>query len=272
MKRRKTLEEQYIYRLNRTEMKSRIQGLTGFEEERKKIKRLSKLIFGSTGEKISEYFEFLNINGNVLLFGKPGTGKTSICYECMLEKPEASFYQVNMSFLISEKLGRTSRLITELFEKVISEAQEYPIFLLIEEVESFLPNREFSRDLEDMKRALTVFMQYMDKRIHNLMILCTTNYIENLDPAIIRRFSYIFEVTNPDKKAVLEFLTSDKNPFAQYFKNKTINEKIADQVVSKKMTFSDIKANMRAIVLENENIDQMDGRTLLNRLSEENER
>lgn len=36
MKRRKTLEEQYIYRLNRTEMKSSIQGLTGFEEERNK--------------------------------------------------------------------------------------------------------------------------------------------------------------------------------------------------------------------------------------------
>ena len=68
--------------------------------KKKEIKRLSKLIFGSTGEKISEYFEFLNINGNVLLFGKPGTGKTSIKKKCLSPaKKHSSTYQE------SEKIG-----------------------------------------------------------------------------------------------------------------------------------------------------------------------
>lgn len=250
-------------------MESRIKSLSGYEKEREEIKALSRLIFKITGKDEHECLQFLDLNGNVLLYGRPGTGKTSICYECMLETPGASFYQVNCSELIFEKLGKTQKMIDELFKEVIDEAKTYPTYLLIEEIETFLPNRDRSKDLEDMKRALTVFMHYMERNIPNLMILCTTNYIQNLDPAIVRRFSYKFEVSNPNEIAVNGFLTSKDNPFNSYFTDEVINEKIAHKVVEKNMTFADLKNIMRKLFLEKQDIRQVNGTALLSKLKEE---
>lgn len=250
-------------------MKSRIKSLSGFEKEREEIKALSRLIFETKKKDVHECLQFLDLNGNVLLYGRPGTGKTSICYACMLETPSASFYQVNCSALISEKLGKTQKLIDELFKEVIDEAKKYPTYLLIEEIETFLPNRDGSKDLEDMKRALTVFMHYMEREIPNLMIFCTTNYIQNLDPAIIRRFSYKFEVLNPNEIAVNEFLTNKDNPFNCYFTDEVINKKIAYKVVENNMTFADLKNIMRKLFLEKQDIGQVNGTALLSKLKEE---
>ncbi|HIT64224.1 MAG TPA: AAA family ATPase, partial [Candidatus Ventrimonas merdavium] len=178
------MDEKYLFMLDKEEMKTRVKALTGFEKERDEIKALSKIIFDMDIENI-EYMKFLNINGNVLLFGKPGTGKTSICYDCMLENTSASYYQLNMTALVSEKLGKTAQKINEVFEEVLNESKKYPVYLLIEEIEVFLPNRRESKDLEDMKRALTIFMHYLDKINPNLMVMCTTNHLESLDPAIV---------------------------------------------------------------------------------------
>lgn len=68
------MDEKYLFMLDKEEMKTRVKALTGFEKERDEIKTLSKIIFDMDIENI-EYMKFLNINGNVLLFGKPGTGK-----------------------------------------------------------------------------------------------------------------------------------------------------------------------------------------------------
>ena len=189
------MDEKYLFMLDKEKMKTRVKALTGFEKERDEIKTLSKIIFDMDIENI-EYMKFLNINGNVLLFGKPDTGKTSICYDCMLENTSASYYQLNMAALVSEKLGKTAQKINEVFEELLNESKKYPVYLLIEEIEAFLPNRRESKDLEDMKRALTIFMHYLDKINPNLMVMCTTNHLESLDPAIVRRFTYKIEITN----------------------------------------------------------------------------
>ena len=68
------MDEKYLFMLDKEEMKTRVKALTGFEKERDEIKTLSKIIFDMDIENI-EYMKFLNINGNVLLFGKPGTGE-----------------------------------------------------------------------------------------------------------------------------------------------------------------------------------------------------
>lgn len=266
------MDEKYIYKLDRKEMKSQISTLSGFDKERREIKTISELIFSVKDKDISKYLQFLHLNGNVLLFGRPGTGKTSICYECMLSTPKASLYQINISSLISEKLGKTSKIIDELFQDIVEEAEEYPTYLLIEEIEAFFPNRNKSRDLEDMKRALTTFMHYLDIIIPNLMILCTTNYLQNLDPAIIRRFSYKFEVTNPCKSAIISFLTNKENPFESFFRDKSVNEKIADEIVKRNMTFADVKYIMRSLFLEKKQIEQVNGNALLTKVLEEDVR
>lgn len=248
--RRERLDEKYLFTLDKAEMREKVRALTGFEKERNEIKMLANIIFGNGAKNIEEYMKFLNLNGNVLLFGKPGTGKTSICYDCMLDNMSASHYQLNMSALISEKLGKTAQKIDEIFREILNETKKYPVYLLIEEIEAFLPNRRESKDLEDMKRALTVFMHYLDKTNPNLVVICTTNYIENLDSAIIRRFSYKVETNKCSTEDIEKFLSNEENTFHDFFGDKLMNKRIAEEAYKRKMTFSDLKNMMKILFLE----------------------
>lgn len=241
------------FRISREVMKSKAGFLVGSEQIRKNLESLRNLVFSNISN-YKQYTEFLDINGNVLLYGKPGTGKTSICYECMLADSDASCYNVNISTLISEKLGKTPNLINDFFEVVINDTSKYRVFLLLEEIEAFLPNRSNSKDLDDMKRALTVFMHYLDMRTPNLMILCTTNYKSLLDPAILRRFCFKYEVVN-NKQDFIEFFISPNNPFHAEFENNYRLEELANNVIEKKLTFSDLKFIMRSLCFSQHGVD-----------------
>lgn len=266
------MEEKYLFIIDKEEMETKVKALTGFEKERDEIKALAKIVFDNGIKEIEKYISFLNMNGNVLLYGKPGTGKTSICYDCMLDYTKATYYQVNMSALISEKMGKTAQKIDEIFRELLDEASRYPIYLLIEEIEAFLPNRSEAKDLEDMKRALTIFMHYLDKLNPNLMVLCTTNYIENLDPAIVRRFSYKIEIANNSIEDMEKFLVNKDNPFNPYFGETSLNRKIAAKIIEKGMTFSDVKNVMKKLFLESNKIDNVNGSNFYKMIMEENDR
>ena len=246
--------EKSSFKLDKERMKEKSNNLIGFNEVRKELNDISKISFRSNDVNTNNEIIFLDISGKVLLSGPPGTGKTSLCYDCMLKYPEASFYHVNLSSLMSEKLGKTPKLIHEFFEEIIKETKNYQTFLLLEEIEAFLPNRKESKDLEDMKRGLTVFMHYLDMNISNLMILCTTNYKSLLDAAIIRRFSFIYEMQKPSKEDYIEFFKNKDNPFHECFLDEIKTDELIDLLILKKMTFSDIKHIMRKIYISNNRI------------------
>lgn len=240
------------YMIEKEIMESKTRLIIGAEQIRNQLKFIRDFVFNE--ETNDEYTKFLDIRGIVLLYGKPGTGKTSICYECMLGYPDASYYNLNMSTLISEKLGKTAKLVNAFFEKIIEETKKYKVFLLIEEIEAFLPNRSNSKELEDMKRALTVFMHYLDLRIPNLMILCTTNYKDLLDTAILRRFIFTYKISNDDKQDFEKFLVSEGNPFHNKFENESLDE-LTNSLIEKGMTFSDLKLLMRSLCFGQQGLD-----------------
>lgn len=252
------------FKVTRDQLKIYHTGLVGYHRQREEIDRIIKFCFDSNLER--KYWDFLHMNGNILLYGKPGTGKTSIVYECAFNNEKATFYSVNLSSLISEKLGKTEKAITAFFDEVFQEAKSSATILLIEEIEAYLPNRFFSKDLDDMKRALTIFMHYLDLSVRNLVIICTTNHKDLLDPAILRRFSYIYEIENNKKKDVIDFLTQEKNPFSNEFVDKEINEKIAEYFITHHMTFSDLKYHMRMLFILNKKVNSA---TLLSHLEQE---
>lgn len=238
------------FKITRDQLKKYSTGLVGYSKQRAEIDRIIKLCFSSSIER--KYWDFLHMNGNILLYGKPGTGKTSIVYECAFNNEKATFYSINLSSLISEKLGKTEKAMTDFFEEVLQEAATSATILLIEEIEAFLPNRSFSKDLEDMKRTLTVFMHYLDLFVQNLVIICTTNHKDLLDPAILRRFSFIYKIENNEKQDIIDFLTQGKNPFSSGFSDKEINKEIAQYVVDHKMTFSELKYHMKMLFVSGE--------------------
>lgn len=236
-----------LFELSKEDMKRKTNIILGNEIIREQLKEITDNIFN--GENNLDVMRFLDINGNVLLYGRPGTGKTAICYECMLKAVKASYYHLNLSTLISEKLGKTAKLIDQFFIDLIKKTEKYQVFLLVEEIEAFLPDRSNSKELEDMKRALIVFMHYLDKHIPNLVVLCTTNHKSNLDEAILRRFAFQYEVMNNEKKAFVEFLTWKDNPFKNNFTDNDKNLKIAELLIENNFTFSDLKHLMRELYI-----------------------
>lgn len=250
-----------FFELTREEMQIRTELIVGNDKIRNNLKKIVCENFDKNHQK--EIIHFLDLKRNILLYGKPGTGKTSICYETMLNLVDASYYHLNVSSLISEKLGKTPKLIDSFFKEVLEKTERYQVILLIEEIEAFLPNRNNSKELEDMKRALTIFMHYLDKDIDNLIVLCTTNHIESLDAAITRRFSFRYEIVNNDKEAFITFLTSSKNPLKNNFISEEDNIRIAELLIKKNATFSELKHYMRELYVSELELNSTELRKLM---------
>lgn len=240
--------EENLYKIKKETLEKKSNLLIGNEDIRKE---LENIITVSSKDREKE-FSFLDISGNVLIHGRPGFGKTSIIYEQMLKAKNNGFetYHLNIASLISEKMGKTAKAIDEFFQKLIVESKKYKIILLIEEIEVFLPNRD-GKDHDDMKRALTTFMHYMDNPINNLIIFCTTNHKDKLDKAILRRFSFIYEINIISTDMIVEFLNHDKNPFKDIGAEKEKKE-LSKLLCEKGVSFSDIKLIMRKVYLRND--------------------
>lgn len=252
-----------LYPIPKSQIQNYCLCLSGSEQERLLINNLvSNCLKRQLQPNQKEKWGFLHLNGNILLYGNPGMGKTSIVYECAMQHPKATLYNINISSLISEKLGQTEKRVSEFFDEVIVEAEQNATILLLEEIEAFLPNRT-SDDLADMKRALTVFMQYLDLSLSNLVIFCTTNHKEMLDPAIIRRFSLVLEIKNDSAEAVLSFLTNENNPFSPSFSDDKCNMEIANLFTKHNLSFSQLKNYMKRIYIAEDNLCSQSLLTLL---------
>lgn len=120
---------------------------------------------------------------NMLLYGKPGTGKTSFVHAL---SNELKFPLVKLS---GEYLSAyaTSHFESDRLSLVASSFSRSIIF--IDEVDLYTYNRETTdtSDESDQKRILlSDLLEFLDKIGNgNVVILCT-NHIDRLDPALIR--------------------------------------------------------------------------------------
>lgn len=116
------------------------------------------------------------------LYGPPGTGKSAFARH-LAEALGLAPLVKRGSDLLSKWVGATERLIAEAFE----EARSGKCFLIIDEAEGFLWSRSgASRSWEvSMVNELLVAIES-----HPLPFACTTNHLEMLDPAALRRFGF----------------------------------------------------------------------------------
>ena len=127
------------------------------------------------------------------LQGPPGTGKSAFVRH-LAERVGLEVVQKRASDLMSMWVGETEKTIAEAFAE--ARAQEH--FLVFDEADSLLADRRFAHrswEISQVNEMLT----WME--LHPLPFACTTNYVEHLDPATLRRFDF---------KIALDFLAPEQ--------------------------------------------------------------
>lgn len=223
-----------------------------FGEEIQSIEQMIKsLIDIMMNEKSSLMdYGFFDIRGTVLLYGTPGVGKTSLMNNCMkyaLEKYQADCYELATSQIVEADLGKATKNLNDALQEF--EDQKKGV-LFIDEIDRICISRKYD-EISELKRMLIEFMQFFDKQkpSNKKVILCCTNVINQIDEALIRRFSICKEIGNPSRKELLEFANTCMKKAGYKGKVVAIKEKTI-------ITFDDLKRVFRNnLLLQKETVE-----------------
>lgn len=136
----------------------------------------------------------LNYKTGILLYGEPGTGKSSLI------KSICSDYHYDM---VEIDLSTFNTLDTNVLASVISNTDGRQVVVL-EDIDCLILDRENKDINKDEKTIINKLLQFLDSNSspNNVIIIATTNHIELLDEAILRngRFDLKLEVKSIKKK------------------------------------------------------------------------
>ncbi len=121
-------------------------------------------------------------HGNLCFYGAPGTGKTALGEHIAtaLEKP---LIIKQASDLMSKFVGETEQQMAAMFR----EAETEKAVLLLDEADSFLMDRRGAQRTYEVTEV-NEMLQGMER--YNGIFICTTNLLDRLDQAALRRFTF----------------------------------------------------------------------------------
>jgi len=156
----------------------------------------------------------------ILLYGKPGTGKTLLA-KAVANESGVNFISIKGPQLISRYVGESERGVRETFRKAKHAA---PTILFLDEIDSLIPRRgSSSTDAHVTERVISQFLTEMDgiEELKGVVVLAATNRLDLVDPAILRsgRFDLLFELPVPDEQTREEI-------FRIHTKNKPLDKDV----------------------------------------------
>ena len=153
-------------------------------------------------------YEALGITfpASVVLHGPPGCGKT-FALERLTEYLDWPIFFINSNSVGSPYIHETARKVGAVFDKAMDAA---PSIVVIEEMESYLSDRQMheSTGLHHVEEVGEFLRRIPEAHERRVLIIGTTNRLEMIDPAIIRRgrFDHMVEVGMPSTDEVAELL------------------------------------------------------------------
>ena len=187
--------------------------------------------------KHPEVFEGFMLARGAVLYGEPGTGKTFLA-DAFVNESGATQFRISGTELAGKYVGESEKNCRELFASAV---ESQPSVIFIDEFDALGKSRGNGDNYND--KLLNQFLSCtsdLEKRGDKVIILGSTNRIEDIDPAILRsgRFDLHLEVKKPDlesTKTILNLKTKGK-PL-----DKKLNKNLlAEKMFSKSMTGADI--------------------------------
>lgn len=132
-------------------------------------------------------------NISLCLHGQPGTGKTAWVRH-LAQQLGMEVLVKKTSDLLGSYVGQTERAIADAFEQARNEES----FLIFDEADSLLRDRRHSRQQWEIS-LVNEMLTWMES--HPLPFACTTNLMQELDPASLRRFTFKVEMLPLTKTA-----------------------------------------------------------------------
>lgn len=132
-------------------------------------------------------------SNSILLYGKPGVGKTYIS-NWLAYKLNMPIVTIDLANSISSYLGRSGQNIKSIFQY----AKLQKVILFLDEIDAIAKKRDDESDLGELKRLVNVLLKELEDCPITCVVIGATNHPELLDRAIWRRFDRTIEVTMPE--------------------------------------------------------------------------
>lgn len=129
---------------------------------------------------------------SMLFSGPPGTGKT-MGAEVIANELGLEIYKVDLSQIISKYIGETEKNLKEIFDQ----ANLTNAILLFDEADALFGKRSAVNDSRD--KYANVEVAYLLQKIEEYkgISILTTNLLENIDEAFLRRFNFVISFSLP---------------------------------------------------------------------------
>lgn len=157
----------------------------------------------------NEFPQFCKENDNrVLLWGPPGTGKTLLA-QASATALNGTFFHIKSSDFISKYVGDSEKVLRQIFKQAKS---KQPSIIFIDELDGVATKRT-DNDADHVRRLLTELLQLLnevidDKDSKQLYFFAAVNNIDDLDSALLRRFSNTLYIDLPsaeDRQRLIEY-------------------------------------------------------------------
>ncbi|WP_270090417.1 AAA family ATPase [Sphingobacterium sp. SYP-B4668] len=156
----------------------------------------------------------LTVDNKILLYGYSGCGKTStaIAIANAMDRP---LNILNLSTLVSSKLGETASNLKAIFDKVAREKS----ILFLDEFDQIGKMRiadEKDSSSGEMRRVVNTLIQLIDYFPADCLLICATNYYDLIDAALLRRFQLRLKYEMPSEQELDVYYQKILQPFPMH--------------------------------------------------------